>query len=365
MFAPTGLILLLTKSTIQRFRRLRTKGFHHRHRLRADPAKISLLDTRKKLCQLSDHSIVDILVSITMINFESDLLRNFLELCTHGSFSRAAEKLRKSQSGLSTQIAMLEDQAGTKFFDRSQRPLRLTETGMIFFHFATEVLNKTEELDRQLKEHVRGMAGEVRIAAIPSVGAFLLPNIVAQILKTLPKINFIISVQPASLVYQSVRQSRVDFAIVLTDRLPENLVVRRLRRERLCFVVSKNHTLAQDRNLAFARLRSIPFVVGPAGGGYTEMINRLFEKRKLLTFQIAVRIASFEGIKESVRAGLGLGILPEFMVQREIVNQDLVELFVNGFRLSADIILVERPRYTPTPTAASVKALIERQILAS
>ena len=329
------------------------------------PAHLRLLDMGRKLCQRSRRPIIHINVSRTLMHFESDLLRNFLEVCAQRSFSRAAEKLRKSQSGLSTQIAILEDQAGTKFFDRSQRPLQLTETGMIFLHFATEVLNKTEELDRQLREHVRGMAGEVRIAAIPSVGAFLLPKIVAEILKALPKINFVISVQPLSLVYQSVRQSKVDFAVVLTDRLPENLVVRRLRRERLCFVVSDSHALAQIRNLSVAQLRSTPFVVGPAGGGYTEMINRLFEKKGLLTFPIAIRIASFEGIKESVRAGLGLGILPEFMVQREILNHDLIELFVSGFRLSADIILVERPRYSPTPTAASVKASIERQIIGS
>jgi DNA-binding transcriptional LysR family regulator len=300
-----------------------------------------------------------------MMYFDNDILRNFLELCRYGSFSRAAEKLRKSQSGLSTQIAMLENQAGTKLFDRSQRPLRLTETGIIFFHFATEVLNKTEDLDRQLKEHMRGMAGEVRIAAIPSVGAFLLPSILGEILKTLPKISFTISVQPASLVYQSVRQSKVDFAVVLADRPPENLIVRRLRRERLCFVASKNHALASNPNLTFARLRSTPFVIGPSGGGYTEMMKRLFEKKKSFTFPIAIRIASFEGIKESVRAGLGLGILPEFMVKRDILNNDLVELFVNRFHLSADIILVERPRYSPTPTVASVKALIEKQLLGS
>lgn len=196
-----------------------------------------------------------------------------------------------------------------------------------------------------------------------SVKAFLLPKIVAEILKALPKINFVISVQPLSLVYQSVRQSKVDFAIVLTDRLPENLVVRRLRRERLCFVVSENHALAQIRNLSVARLRSTPFVLGPAGGGYTDMINRLFEKRKFLEYPIAVRIASFEGIKEGVRAGLGLGVLPKFMVQREISNNELVEIFVNGFHLTADIILVERPRYSPTPTTAAVKALIEKSII--
>ncbi|MGH9858343.1 MAG: LysR family transcriptional regulator [Acidobacteriota bacterium] len=297
------------------------------------------------------------------MHFDSDLLRNFLELCRHGSFSRAAEKLHKSQSGLSTQIAMLEDQAGTRFFDRSQRPLRLTETGLIFFHFATEILNKADELNRQLKEHTKGVAGEVRIAAIPSVGAFLLPEIIAEILKTSPKINLIISVQPASLVYEAVRQSKVDFAVVLTDRPPEHLVVRRLRRERLCFVASKNHALAQNPNLTIAQLRSTPFVVGPAGGGYTGMINRLVEKKRAFTLPIAVRIAGFEGIKESVRAGLGLGILPAFMVKRELSNNDLVEFFVNGIRLSADLILIERPRYAPTPTAASVKALIEKQIV--
>ncbi len=238
---------------------------------------------------------------------------------------------------------------------------------MIFFIFATEVLNKTEELDRRLKEHVKGIAGKVRIAAIPSVGAFLLPNIIAQILKTLPQINFIISVQPASLVYQSVRQSKVDFAIVLTDRVPvpENLVVKRLRRERLCFVIAKNHHLAQEKNIAFTRLRSTPFVVGPAGGGYMGMINRLFDKKHFSSFPIAVRIAGFEGIKESVRAGLGVGVLPEFMVERDIANKELLEITVTGFNLSADIILVERPRYLPTPTAASVKALIGKQIMRS
>src|SRR5688572_13537603 len=107
-----------------------------------------------------------------LMKFSDDLLRTFLAIYEEKNFSGAAETLHKSQPAVSIQIATLEKQIGLKLFNRSERPLRLTEAGSIFLQFAREVTNKANEVDRSLRELAIGTAGEVKIGASTSVGAY-------------------------------------------------------------------------------------------------------------------------------------------------------------------------------------------------
>jgi len=93
------------------------------------------------------------------------MLSYFTEVRRAKGFSPAAAKLGKSQSAVSTQIGLLEKELGLKLFDRSKRPLFVTEAGRVFFDFATEILNKSGEFERYLAELSSGVAGEVRIGA--------------------------------------------------------------------------------------------------------------------------------------------------------------------------------------------------------
>jgi DNA-binding transcriptional LysR family regulator len=109
-------------------------------------------------------------------------------------------------------------------------------------------------------------------------------------------------------------------------------------------------------------LRSHSFVVGARTGGYTEMIQRLLERNGLFGFEVALRVGSFEAIKEAVRSGLGIGVLPEFIVQREIRSGVLAEISTKKTISSANITLIERPNYTPTPTVESVRGFIQKML---
>src|SRR5262245_24264336 len=109
------------------------------------------------------------------MNISTETVKTYLAVCEHRNFSAAAVALRKSQSNVSTRVAQLEGEIGLKLFDRSKRPLRLTEAGSVFLQFAKELNNKTRDLGRMLAELAVGTAGDVRIGATNSIASYLLP----------------------------------------------------------------------------------------------------------------------------------------------------------------------------------------------
>jgi DNA-binding transcriptional LysR family regulator len=165
------------------------------------------------------------------------------------------------------------------------------------------------------------------------------------------------------MVFESVRRADVDFGLVLSDKPPEGLKSRALKAERLCLFVSLNHALARKRRPNLRDLASVPFVVGPQGTEYTEMITRVLTRCGLSEYSVAARISNFEGVKEVVHGGLGIGLLPSFMIQREIQERALLELKVHGFNASATIMQIERFEHLATPTIIRVKDYFGATIL--
>jgi DNA-binding transcriptional LysR family regulator len=245
--------------------------------------------------------------------------------------------------------------------DRSQRPLQLTEAGEIFSQFAIQMVNCADHLGRSIRELAAGVTGEVRIGTTTSIGAFMLPKIVTYLLQEMPKVRLDITIAALSSVCESVKQAETDFGIILSQREPQGLMTKILKQERLCFLVSPRHPLAK-KTVSLEDLRQFSFVLGAKTGGYTGMIERLLERYGLVGFDVALRVGSFEVIKETVQAGLGIGVLPGFMVQRELRNGTLAEIIARKINFTANIILVERPKYTPTPTVVAVKAFVEGRL---
>ncbi len=299
-----------------------------------------------------------------MMEYSRDSLRAFLGVCEERSFTKAAKRLRLSQSTLSTKIALLEEQAGLKFFERSPRPLQLTEAGRIFLDFAREVNNRTEDLERLFLDLAGGIGGEVRIGAVSGIASYVLPIIVKNIREKYQKVRVTILAETVYRLWESVRHGEVDVALILADKYPTDLVATQLRTEKLHFVASPDHLLSGKRSAPLKELRFTPLVMGLKGGAYTQMLERMLEKQGLSEYTVVARISSFEGMKEITRAGIGVSILPEFTVRGELREKQLVRLTVKGVDLSASFMLVERRRHTETPTITAVKELIEKHILA-
>src|SRR5215470_14012146 len=123
------------------------------------------------------------------MDLSTDFLRTFIAVCECKSFSLAAARVHKSQGAISTQIAKLEEQAGSKFIDRSQRQFRLTKEGELFLHFAHEIVAKTDVTQQSLQALHHDIRQEVRIGTTRSVGIYVLPRVIEKIAKKFPALN--------------------------------------------------------------------------------------------------------------------------------------------------------------------------------
>lgn len=292
------------------------------------------------------------------MKFSDDLLKTYIAICEEGSFSSAAGSLYKSQPGVSLQIAALERQARLKLFDRSERPVKLTKAGTIFLQFAREVINKSNDVDRSLRELAIGTAGEVNIGASSSIGAYLLSRIVSDIKCTYPKLTIFLLTQQRERIYDAVRDAAVDFAFVLSDKPPPGLIARVLRDEPLYFVASPNYPLSQSRIILPKQVREAHFVMGPKNSEYTAMVNGILQRNRISTYSVAMRISNFEGIKEAVRSGAGICLLPLCAVRRDLLDKSLVKIQVEKIDLKAKIFLIERHNTSTTPTLEAVKKFL-------
>jgi DNA-binding transcriptional LysR family regulator len=291
-----------------------------------------------------------------MISLSTDHLRAFIAVVEENGFSNAAIKLHLSQSAVSTQVRLMEQRIGSTLFDRSKRPPRLTEVGRTVLNFGKQLVNATGDLERYLQEFSSGVSGEVKVGAISSISAHLLIPIVKKLLQSSPELKISITAQSRSLLYDAVRQSAVDFAIVLSDEKPENLDVRVIRKERLCFAVSPNHFLRAKRFVTIRDLKTARFVHSLEGREYTKMIERLLEGIGLKDVTVAMRVSNWESIQEAVRAGIGIAVLPSFVIERDRKQRSICELSVKGVNLRADIMLIEDPhRHFVNPSVTIVK----------
>jgi DNA-binding transcriptional LysR family regulator len=289
-------------------------------------------------------------------------LKSFLVLCEHKSFTQAAKALCKSQSTVSIQVAQVEAQLQLKLVDRSERPLRLTEAGKAFLAFAKEMNNRTEELQRFLRELACGGAGEVKAGASTSIGTYLLPQIASAILSKAPQLKLEVIIQGRALLCESVRRAEVDFGLILTDRIPEGLVGRSLKIEPLCVVASPQNPLAGKRNISLKQLSSASFVAGPKSSQYAVMVERSLGAHGLYDYPVRFRISNYEGIKEAIRANIGIGILPKFTVEREVKDKILTILDLKDFPLTVNLMLIERRDSAVTPSIRAVKQHLETHL---
>lgn len=293
----------------------------------------------------------------------TDLLRTFTILSECRSFSLASGKLHKSQSATSTQIAKLEEQVGLKLVDRSQRPLKLTEGGELFLQYAREVLSRTDELTAVLGRLSDGTTGEVKIGATRAIGAFLLPKIIQSVLKEHPGLKILLVTQPRALTYELLQEGKIDFAVILSDRRPKGFRVASLKAEPLCLVTFSKHRLAKKKIILPKQIAQMPFIVGVRGNRNTDMIDEICKQSGMPQSSAALQISTLHGRKEAAKAGLGVTVLPRFVVQSEMRSKSLTQLRIKGIDLgSAWIMLVERTRLTPRANVELVKSLIKERV---
>jgi DNA-binding transcriptional LysR family regulator len=265
-------------------------------------------------------------------------LRVFLTVATEKSFSRAAEKLLRTQPAVSLAVQRLENELGEKLIDRSATPPILTDAGRIVAEYARRFDNLENEMQNSLAELRDNSAGRLVIGANESTSLYLLQHI-EQYRRLYPKVKIQIRRSLSSKIPAQLIDGDLELGIISYDPADERLVSRVIYTDHLAFVVSPQHRFAKKESTSITELGMETFIGHNVLSPYREVVLREFQKHKV-PLNMDVEMPTVETIRKMVQRNEGVAFLPKMCVEQELSQHLLCEVRVDEFSFERKIRLV-------------------------
>ncbi len=267
-------------------------------------------------------------------------LEVFLAVAREGRFSRAAEKLHRTQSAVSQSIRKLEDELGEPLFDRSSRDGQLTDAGKVLQEYAGQLLNLRGNAHEALIELRELRKGKLAIAANEFTALYLLP-VLAEFRRLHPMIRIMVNRALGSHIPDDVLQHNSELGVLTYDPHEPQLCSIVVYLDELIFVVPPRHPLANESQVSIRQLGAESFVAHIVSSPYREKVIQAFKRHKT-PLHMDIELPTLQAIKRFVAMGNGVAFLPEISVDNEIARGELVRIHVRELRLHRKLRLVYR-----------------------
>lgn len=265
-------------------------------------------------------------------------LQVFLTVATEKSFSRAAEKLLRTQPAVSLALQRLEQEVGEKLIDRSGKELILTDAGRTVLDYARRFQSLQQELDNSLAELRDNSAGRLVIGANESATLYLLKDI-ERYRALYPKVKVTVRRSLSSRIPDELIDGNLELGVISYDPADERLQSKIVYSDSLVFVVSPKHRLAHRKAVSLADLGAETFIAHNVISPYREVVVRTFRDHKV-PLGIDVEMPTIDTIRKLVQSNLGVAFLPRMCVEQEIEQKTLREVRVKEMQLERKIRLV-------------------------
>ena len=253
---------------------------------------------------------------------------SFVKAVEYGSFTKAAERLHYSQSGISRMIGDLEKEWNIVLLERRKDGVRLTSEGMKLLPHAKNLVAEYEKLQMQVDELNGLQSGLIRIGTFSSVATHWLPNIIREFQKSYPQIEYELLLGDYSEIETWILDGRVDCGFLRLPAHPE-LDTIFLEQDQLMAILPENHPLKDCEKFPISALCTEPFLLLEKGG--KAEISEIFESNGLVP---DVRFTTWDdyAVMSMVESGLGISILPQLILKRVPYRIVAKELDVPAYR---------------------------------
>lgn len=265
-------------------------------------------------------------------------LKVFLTVATEKSFSRAAEKLLRTQPAISLAVQKLESDLQERLIDRSGKELLLTDAGRIVLEYARRFENIEGELANSLTELRDNSAGRLTIGANESSALYLL-NYLQQYRRTYPKVRVQVRRSLSSKIPSQLIDGDLELGLASFDPEDDRLISLVIYTDHLSFVVSPKHRLANHTNVAITELGIETFIAHNVLSPYRAVVLREFQRHKV-PLNMDVEMPTVETIRKLVQRNEGVAFLPRMCVEQEIQQGTLREIQVNEIQVDRKIRLL-------------------------
>lgn len=283
-------------------------------------------------------------------------LKVFETVARLNSHTRAADELFLTQPAVSMQIKQLEKQLGVVLFEQLGKRAHLTEAGRETLHYARAVEQHLDELDAVLA-NLKGVSGGRLRISVASTANYFMPALLAEFARRHPGAKASLDITNRQALVSQLTENSVDLVVMGQPPTEIDVEAQVFLENPLVIVAPPHHPLARTKRIPLKRLESEVFLVREPGSGTRSAMERFFKKHGI-TIKTGMEVGSNEAIKQSVEAGLGLGLLSRATLEQEIALGRLAVLDVVDFPILRQWYVVHRRGKRLLPVAQAFKQFL-------
>lgn len=267
-------------------------------------------------------------------------LEVLIAVANERGFSRAADKLYRTQPAISQAIRRLEEEVGEPLFDRSSKDGTLTASGQVLLKYAQQIMNLRRDAKLAVKELKDLQRGKVTLGANEYTVMYLLPVISVYRVRH-PHIKIEVKRDLASRIPSEVLKRDVEIGIVSFRPNDPALQTVSVATDELALIVAPHHPLAGKKIVSVRELVVESFIAHNVRSPYRERVVQTFEKHRT-PLNISMELPTLEAIKRFVEQGMGVALVPRLAAQAEIERGQVIALTVREMRLERKLYLIYR-----------------------
>ncbi|MBE3578304.1 MAG: LysR family transcriptional regulator [Caldanaerobacter subterraneus] len=271
-------------------------------------------------------------------------LKTFCAMAKHLSFTKASEELFCSQPTVTKHIQEIENYVGCKLFDRIGKKVYLNENGKLFLEYAETVLNLTRDYLAKICEMESLGRGVLSFGATGSIGVYRVPYLLKKYLSKYPNIDINLYVNFYHKILEYVHSNVVDFALVADNGEvieSKSLVWLPFCTEELVLIIPPSHRWRDRERVDIEELEEECFICSNKESATMSFIKKIITERGI-TIKKTIELGNIEAIKRAVETGLGVSIVPENTVEKEITSGWLIGLKLKNLELKRKLYYVQK-----------------------
>src|SRR5216117_3347651 len=234
-----------------------------------------------------------------------------------GSFTACGRKLHVSQSAISRQILLLEEELGEPLFLRDGRQVRMTPAAESLVQLGQRVFQDVRETIGTITDRTRELRGTLRLSGGMTVCLYVFPPLLKHLPRVHPHLDVRLRVATADRSVEEIRAGRIDVGLLTLPIEESDLVSLPVLREELLVLTPPRHPLARRPRLLADDLANYPFVLFEPGSATRQVIDRFFASEKIVP-TVVMDTENVEIIKAMVKTGVGISIVPYQAIAREV-----------------------------------------------
>jgi DNA-binding transcriptional LysR family regulator len=236
-------------------------------------------------------------------------LEMFRAVADAGSFTAAAQRLHVSQSAISRQLKLLEEELGTLLLERTGRGVNVTPEGHILLATANRIWRDMQEVVAQIADTQKLQRGMISLGGGMTVCLHILPKLLKKFRALYSNVDLRITTGTAGQLLQSLRAHEVDLLLLTLPIVGADLEVLPVLREEMLVITPKNHLLTRTRSVDAQSLARHPLILFERGSNTRKVVDDYFLEQQM-PMNVVMETENVEIIKAMVASGVGVTILP-------------------------------------------------------